>query len=214
MLVQKDGKWALVSRKTRRPLAYYKGEGKPPEEWVAKQERRVQYFKHLGESLEDFYSKKNPPPMFHVVRNYYHLTDKGHKEHEIINYFNKTFGMKLKKGDIETHIRKNLHSFKEDVFGISKKLSPILHHGEYKIAHQTLKNVMQRKKQEGSKKDVTYYASRVAQSHPNVDVKKLVKMYKEEYGAGEDGTDELRKKYQKDTPGQKVMSFTDYTKTK
>ena len=152
MLIQKDGKWVFVSRKTRRPLAYYRGEGKPSEEWVAKQERRVQFFKHGGVS--------------------------------------------------------------EDVFGISKKLSPILHHGEYKIAHQTLKNVMQRKKQEGSKKDVSYYASRIAQSHPNVDVKKLVKMYKEEYGAGEDGTDELRKKYQKDTPGQKVMSFTDYTKTK
>lgn len=33
-------------------------------------------------------------------------------------------------------------------------------------------------------------------------------------GAGQDGTDNLRKKYQKDTPGQKVMSFTDYVKTK
>jgi hypothetical protein len=36
----------------------------------------------------------------------------------------------------------------------------------------------------------------------------------EEYGAGEDGTNELRKKYQKDTPGQKIKSFTDYVKTK
>jgi hypothetical protein len=113
MLVQKDGKWVFVSRKTRRPLAYYRGEGKPSDEWVAKQERRVQYFKHLGESLEDFYSKKNPPPMFHVVRNYYHLTDKGYKEHEIINHFNKTFGMKLKKGDIEKHIVKNIQTFKK-----------------------------------------------------------------------------------------------------
>jgi hypothetical protein len=50
MLVQKDGKWTFVSRKTRRPLAYYRGEGKPSDEWVAKQERRVQYFKHMGES--------------------------------------------------------------------------------------------------------------------------------------------------------------------
>jgi hypothetical protein len=150
MLIQKDGKWAFVSRKTRRPLAYYRGEGKPSDEWVRKQEQRVQYFKHMG----------------------------------------------------------------EDVFGVSKVLSPILHHAQYKMAHKTLKDVMQRKKEQGSKKDVTYYASRIAQSHPNVDVKKLVKMYKEEYGAGEDGTDELRKKYQKDTPGQNIKSFKDYMKTK
>lgn len=45
MLKQVDGRWALVSRKTQRPLAYYRGEGKPSDEWVAKQERRIQYFK-------------------------------------------------------------------------------------------------------------------------------------------------------------------------
>jgi hypothetical protein len=43
---------------------------------------------------------------------------------------------------------------------------------------------------------------------------KLHKSVHEEYGAGEDGTNELRKKYQKDTPGQKIKSFTDYVKTK
>ena len=43
---------------------------------------------------------------------------------------------------------------------------------------------------------------------------KLHKSVYEEYGAGEDGTDKLRKKYQKDTPGQKIKSFTDYVKTK
>lgn len=47
-LQQVDGKWALVSKKTGRPLAYYKGEGKPSDEWVAQQERRIQYFKHKG----------------------------------------------------------------------------------------------------------------------------------------------------------------------
>lgn len=47
-LRQVDGKWALVSKKTGRPLAYYKGEGKPSDEWVAEQERRIQYFKHRG----------------------------------------------------------------------------------------------------------------------------------------------------------------------
>lgn len=47
-LQQVDGKWALVSKKTGKPLAYYKGEGKPSDEWVADQERRIQYFKHKG----------------------------------------------------------------------------------------------------------------------------------------------------------------------
>lgn len=46
MLKRVDGKWAFVSRKTGKVLAYYKGEGKPSDDWVAKQERRVQYFKH------------------------------------------------------------------------------------------------------------------------------------------------------------------------
>ena len=47
VLKQVDGKWALVSKKTGRPLAYYKGEGKPSDDWVADQERRIQYFKHM-----------------------------------------------------------------------------------------------------------------------------------------------------------------------
>ena len=52
MLKQVNGKWALVSKKTQRPLAYYKGDGKPSDEWVAKQERRIQFFKHgFGESV-------------------------------------------------------------------------------------------------------------------------------------------------------------------
>jgi hypothetical protein len=33
-------------------------------------------------------------------------------------------------------------------------------------------------------------------------------------GAGQDGTPELRKKYQSETPGQTVKSFTDYIKDK
>lgn len=52
MLKQVNGKWALVSKSTQRPLAYYKGEGKPSQEWVSKQERRIQYFKDgMGEAV-------------------------------------------------------------------------------------------------------------------------------------------------------------------
>lgn len=45
MLKLVDGRWALVSKKTQRPLAYYKGQGKPSDEWVKKQEARIHFFK-------------------------------------------------------------------------------------------------------------------------------------------------------------------------
>ena len=48
MLKQVDGRWAVVSKKTGRPLVYYKGEGKPSEEWFKDQERRILDFKHLN----------------------------------------------------------------------------------------------------------------------------------------------------------------------
>lgn len=49
MLRKVDGKWALVSKKDpSKVLQYYKGDGKPSDEWVAKVERRIQYFKHRG----------------------------------------------------------------------------------------------------------------------------------------------------------------------
>ena len=49
MLKKVDGKWAIVSKSSDKVLAYYKGEGKPDEEWVKKQERRIQFYKHKGE---------------------------------------------------------------------------------------------------------------------------------------------------------------------
>ena len=50
MLKKIDGKWAIVSKKSNKPLAYYKGTGKPDEEWVKEQEKRIQYFKNKKES--------------------------------------------------------------------------------------------------------------------------------------------------------------------
>jgi len=44
MIRKVDGRWALVSRTTGHPLAYWGGSGKPPEWWVKKQERRVHYY--------------------------------------------------------------------------------------------------------------------------------------------------------------------------
>lgn len=49
VLKQVDGKWALVSKKDpSKVLQYYKGSGKPSQEWVDEVEQRIQYFKHKG----------------------------------------------------------------------------------------------------------------------------------------------------------------------
>lgn len=50
VLAKVGGRWALVSRKTHRPLAYWRGHGKPPSWWVSKQEQRVQFFKYAHEA--------------------------------------------------------------------------------------------------------------------------------------------------------------------
>jgi len=45
-----DGRWAFVSRKTQRPLAYYNGPGTPPSSWVEKHDRRYQQTKNIEEA--------------------------------------------------------------------------------------------------------------------------------------------------------------------
>lgn len=48
-LTQVNGKWALVSKSNpSKVLQYYKGEGKPSDNWVSGVEHRIQYFKHKG----------------------------------------------------------------------------------------------------------------------------------------------------------------------
>lgn len=47
-LAHVNGKWALVSKKTGRPLRYFHGPGKPTSNWVSHAERSVQYWKHQG----------------------------------------------------------------------------------------------------------------------------------------------------------------------
>lgn len=39
-------RWAIVSKREGRPLVYFKGDGKPGKDWVEKQERRINKFKH------------------------------------------------------------------------------------------------------------------------------------------------------------------------
>ena len=72
MLKQVDGKWALVSKTTGRPLAYYKGEGKPSEQWVNDQEARIQYFKHKISEKQEFHSHAGAgeDASDELVRNY------------------------------------------------------------------------------------------------------------------------------------------------
>jgi len=60
MIRKINNNYALVS-KTGKPLAYYKGEGEPTNEWVEKEEARIKFLKHkLGEeyseSLEEIYT--------------------------------------------------------------------------------------------------------------------------------------------------------------
>jgi hypothetical protein len=45
ILKEINGKWALISEKTQRPLAYYKGDGKPSSEWVRLQEQKLQSYR-------------------------------------------------------------------------------------------------------------------------------------------------------------------------
>jgi shikimate kinase len=77
----------------------------------------------------------------------------------------------------------------------------------YNHALDALKKVIDRKKKEGGDKGLRhssmYYAGQIARGYSGLDAKKLHAML-EEHGAGEEGTDKLKNKYKKDTPGQNV----------
>jgi hypothetical protein len=52
-----EGRWALLSKKTGKPLAYAPGSEKPSEEWVAQQEKRVEFFKHYDKERKGFHEQ-------------------------------------------------------------------------------------------------------------------------------------------------------------
>ena len=142
MLIQKDGRWVFVSRKTKRPLAYYRGEGKPSDEWVRKQEARIHYFSeaayvgNIGVSeLVKFHSKATPQ----------------------------------QKKELQLHIQNKRH----------KEFRELIHQVTGVKLHKSVNE-----KQE--------FVSKA--------------------GAGEEGRIETAKRYIKDTPGQKLKRFKDYTK--
>jgi hypothetical protein len=308
MLVQKDGKWAFVSRKTRRPLAYYRGEGKPSEEWVRKQEQRVQYFKHMGESfsineytitsrqdffddgdLEEYISKytsqknkykkvRTPVSDLFDVRylqtGLYHdyvlfdkktgkavglfgLDEKPIKQqivksgvgivipHLMLNkeYQNKGIGKRIYQsflGNSRFVYATNEHTREAKILWDSMgKLPGIATQtvGDYRFLGRkeffTNLNEVAYVGNVGFQELIKFHSKatptqkKQLQSHiqnkkhkefrdliKHVTGVELHKSVSEEYGAGEDGTDKLRKKYQKDTPGQNVKSFKGYMKTK
>ena len=90
----------------------------------------------------------------------------------------------------------------------------------YTHAYNALMDVLKRKKADNSKTkaydqkktakhDLRYYVTQIARGYRDMDARKLQSMIPsdfvfEEYGAGEDGTSKLSKKYKKDTPGESV----------
>ena len=81
----------------------------------------------------------------------------------------------------------------------------------YTHAYKAMMNMLDRKKKEtkGAAHSISYYVTQIAKGYRGIDIKKLQSMIPkdyvfEEYGAGEDGTSKLSKKYKKDTPGESV----------
>ena len=79
------------------------------------------------------------------------------------------------------------------------KLGLMLNKDKYKKAVELVKKERAKDKTHS----VGYWASEVIRMNSlKLDARTLAKMVDEEYGAGEEGTDELNAKYKKDTPGQ------------
>ena len=81
------------------------------------------------------------------------------------------------------------------------KLGLMLNKDKYKKAVELVKK--ERAKDKDKTHSVGYWAAEVIRMNGlKLDARTLAKMVEEEYGAGEEGTDELNAKYKKDTPGQ------------
>ena len=79
------------------------------------------------------------------------------------------------------------------------KLGLMLNKDKYKKAVELVKKERAKDKTHS----VGYWAAEVIRMNGlKLDARTLAKMVEEEYGAGEEGTDELNAKYKKDTPGQ------------
>jgi len=102
-----DGKWALVSKTTGRPLQYYHGHGRPSDEWVKKVERRIHAFESIGEGEGD------PEGLEHVTKELLqHIVTQIDTEgaHAIVKSLEWGDGasrelLQLIKQDLENHIK-------------------------------------------------------------------------------------------------------------
>ena len=138
MLKQVNGKWALVSKKTQRPLAYYRGEGKPSDEWVKKQESRIQMFKSLNEQNESSSKSGFGLTIFDIDDTLFHTTAKiavkkdGKIVRELSNQEFNTY--QLKKGEeFDYRQFRDAKKFKEE----SKPI-----HKTFQKAKSILRNVV------------------------------------------------------------------------
>ena len=125
MLKQVNGKWALVSKKTQRPLAYYKGNGKPSEDWVKKQESRIQMFKSMNEQKDSTTKSGSGLTIFDIDDTLFHTTAKiavkkgGKVVRELNNQEFNTY--QLKKGEeFDYRQFRDAKKFKEESKPIAK----------------------------------------------------------------------------------------------
>jgi len=151
--------------------------------------------------IKDLQTDLNLP----VVINY----DRNKDEFEVIN---KTI---MRKKDFKT-TSKTITTETTEGKMLNKLKSVTTNKKVYADALDTLKKILVRKKKEGGgslRHSTHYYAQRVASSFRGVDRKVLHDLlpsnFVTESGAGEEGTDELVKKYKKDTP----MSEQDQVQT-
>jgi hypothetical protein len=212
MLKQKNGKWVFVSRKTQRPLAYYRGEGKPSDEWVRKQEQRVQYFKQIhedyfgiGKAVSPFVFTNEYKKALEDLKNL--LKRKKDNRHDALYYASII---------AKSHPHIN-----------AKKLVKMIEHQElteaaytgnvgfmelmkfHKKASQEQKKMLQSHIQNKKHKEFRDLIKQVT----DVELHKTVNEKQEfvsKAGAGEWGRPELTRNYIEGTPGQNVKRFKKY----
>ena len=106
--------------------------------------------------------------------NAYRLLDKTGKKAvqvQVTNLDNKRYELNMYTEEVK---------LKEDPFGITKRLSPLIHKAQYKSAQKELKDLMKK----SPKNSVISSAAAIAKKYFNVDARTLAKMVTEDYNEG------------------------------
>jgi hypothetical protein len=223
MLKLVNGRWALVSKKTLRPLAYYKGEGKPSDEWVKKQEQRIQYFKEdifgFRKSISHVVHSKQYDDALKKLKD---LIDRKQKENKLrhdIGYY----AQQITRSYANVDARKLASLYNEKYKRNVNEASYAGNIGVMEIFkfHQKATQEQKKKLQQhiNNKKhkeawDLIQHVSGV-KLHPSVyESKNISPDILPVSGAGQDGTDTLVNNYKNATPGQgkKLKTFKQYNK--